>query len=294
MLQSMTAFGKAKMSFPGMSISIEVHSVNRKFLEVQTKTAAEWHFFEPEIRTLVSECVDRGQITVSMNVVYTDQTAVAVHLNEGYALSLLQAMNKLAGAIGYSAKPETLFEAVLKEKGIFQAEILAQDSVEVQENIKSTLKIALSDLVQMRKREGALLANEFEERLLILRKMKDLVAAQSVHAPSKYRDKISTLLQEFVTCSDELKDRVAKEVALMADKVDIAEEISRLGFHLDHFEEMLQSQKPVGKVLEFILQEILREVNTIASKSQDAEISRSCITAKSEIEKMKEQVQNVQ
>lgn len=294
MLQSMTAFGKAKNSYSDMTVSIEIQSVNKKFLEVQTKAAPEWHFFEPEIRNVISEYAERGQITVSISVVYTDPTAVVVHLNVGYALGLQKALQHLADAIGYKMQPDKLFKAIAQEKGVFQSEIVAQDNTQVQENLKSTLRQALQEFVAMRKREGALLANEFEERLALLREIRNTVQKHAENAPLRFREKITALLEEFTTCVEEGKERIAKEVALMADKVDTAEEISRFGFHLDHFQEMLQSQKPVGKVLEFILQEILREVNTIASKSQDAEVSKCCIIAKSQIEKMKEQIQNVQ
>lgn len=294
MLQSMTAFAKAKNSYSDLTVLIEVQSVNKKFLDVQLKGPPEWYFFEHEFRKTIASFIERGHVTVLLHVVYKDPEAVCVHVNEAYLYGLHSAMQKVAIHLGHSITGSELFAAVMREKAVLQSTVSAPDVPEVQEKVRKTLVDALVALTQMQAREGALIAKEFQGRLEALKELKAAIEALASTAPSRFRTKIETLLEEFAISSSETQERIAREVALAADKVDISEEISRLGFHIAHFSELLQSEKPQGKVLEFIMQEFVREINTIGSKCQDAQISKLVIAAKSEIEKMKEQVQNVQ
>jgi uncharacterized protein (TIGR00255 family) len=293
-MQSMTAFAKAKKMYAGIEISVEIQSVNKKFLDFHIKLPYEWLFFEPIIRNSLSEHIERGNITLSAHLVYRSTDALSVELNKAYAEALKTAMHELAAVVGHTAiEPKELFAAIVREKGLFQPQYAIQENSELQAALKETVLLALCDLQEMKKREGALLKNELLSRLKTLADVRSEIEKNSHNATSRYRTRITELLAEFKDADSDNEMRIAKEVALMADRLDIAEELSRLGFHIAHFEEVV-ADKPSGKVLEFILQELLREINTIGSKSQEASISKLVILAKSEIEKMKEQIQNVE
>lgn len=293
-MQSMTAFGKAKKMYAGIEISVEIQSVNKKFLDFHIKLPHEWLFFEPIIRNCLSEHIERGNISLSAHLVYRSTDALSVELNRGYAIALKTAMSELASIVGHTEiEPKELFAAIVREKGLFQPQYAIQENSALQEGLKETVLLALADLKEMKRREGALLKNEFVLRLKTLANLRDEIQKNSHNATLRYRVRITELLAEFKDADSDNDIRIAKEVALMADKLGIDEELSRFGFHIAHFEEVI-AEKPSGKVLEFILQELLREINTIGSKSQEASVSKLVILAKSEIEKMKEQIQNVE
>lgn len=290
----MTAFAKAKNSFSGLTVHVEIQSVNKKFLEVQCKCPPEWGFFEHEIRKKIGSFVERGQLTVFLQVLYSDPQAVEVHVNEAYVSGLVSALDKIGKTFDCRPSADALFRAIVREKGVFQSLFRAQDAPDVQQKVLETLELALKGLVEMQKKEGALIAEEFTKRLETIKACRQKIQTYAEDAPARFRAKIESLIQEFTAGNPELQERVAKEVAFASDKVDVSEELARLGYHIEHFTELLTQKKNQGKVLEFILQECVREVNTIGSKCQDARISKCVIEAKSEIEKMKEQVQNVQ
>jgi uncharacterized protein (TIGR00255 family) len=293
MLRSMTAFAKAKKVFSDVEIAIEIQSVNKKHLDMHIKLPAECMLYDPFVRELVSHSLERGHINVSIHVHFLSAFPVKVVANSSYAKSLHEASLQLAEDLGYfSLNKEALFLLLLKERGVLQAnfEIERED---FEEKLKAVLSDALSQLVAMKEREGAIIAEEFSQRLDTLVQIKEKIQTLSLQTKTKFYKRLTDLIQELVGSVQPHDERIAKEIALMADRVDIAEELSRFGYHLDHFRTEMKAKK-TGKVLEFILQELSREINTMGSKCQDAQVSHLVIEAKSELEKLREQVQNVE
>jgi len=290
----MTAFSKVKERHDGIEVSIQLQSVNKKVLDVHVKAPSEWQFFETAIRKSISSQVSRGHITVVAYVHYDTASCIHVSINMPYVLALQEGISKIAKTASYEATAEDFFKALIRDKACFEQSFDIQKDTE--NAFLQTLESALGALVSMKEREGELLENELLMRIAHLQEITQKIEVLADLAPRRYRDKLTQLLEEFTASQEEHQERIAKEVALLADKVDITEELQRLGFHIDHFVQVCENKEkmPAGKVLEFILQELLREVNTIGSKSQEAEIARLVILAKSEIEKMKEQVQNVE
>lgn len=293
MLRSMTAYGRAKKNYTDVEISIDIQSVNKKNLDVQIKMPYECLCFEPYVRKTISECIDRGQVTVIVQVVFLSSYPAKVHLNSGYAKLLKDSALVLARDLGCAdVSVEGLLPIIFKEKGVLQVSLEGVESEAFQEKIQEVLLLACQELIAMKQKEGKALCQEFVDRVNLLESYREQISTLSQGSVDRYRKRLTDLLGEFT--AEPTEERLAKEVAIMADRVDIAEELSRLSFHFENFTQTLGKVGGVGKVLEFILQEIQREFNTIGSKSQDAQVSGLVIASKGEIEKIREQVQNVE
>ena len=293
MLRSMTAFAKAKKSYSDVEIAVEIQSVNKKYLDMHIKMPPDCMLYDPLVREVVSHHAKRGHLNISVQVNFLSDFQVSVIPNAGYAKGLYDAAKVLAQEIGCSQVDETaLFFTILKEKGVLRSSFEVQ-SDNFEEQLKETLEAACVDLVAMKEREGAEIATEFLERLATLASLRNQIAELAKDTKVKFYKRIKELVDELVGTTSPEDDRIAKEIAIMADRVDISEELSRFGFHIEHFKEEMQAKKS-GKVLEFIMQELSREINTMGAKCQDAKISRFVIDAKAEIEKLREQVQNVE
>ncbi|MCE5295052.1 MAG: YicC family protein [Chlamydiales bacterium] len=293
MLRSMTAFAKAKKSYSDVEIAVEIQSVNKKHLDLHVKLPHECMLYDPLVREVLSQHVERGHINVSVQVHFLSAFSVSVVANSSYAKSLYDASKKLARELGHeSLDTDKLFFTILREKGVLQASFEVQKD-DFEDKIRETLEAACRDFLAMKEREGQKIATEFFSRLDALASMRGQIETLSRDAKPKFYKRLKELVDELVGKSIEGDERIAKEIALMADKVDISEELSRFGFHLEHFKNEMQAKKS-GKVLEFILQELSREINTMGAKCQDAHVSRLVIDAKSELEKLREQVANVE
>lgn len=292
MLRSMTAYSRVKKSFPHVEITIELQSVNKRHLDVQTKMPSELLSFDPEIRKIIAQHIARGSITASIQVSFALDDAFDVHVNLPLARKLHKAIEGLA--LQLNVENFDSLSYILKERGIIQHAARGVDDAHNRKIVEDVLQEACLALIEMKKKEGLSLELEFKKRLVLLQGIIQEIAEKMKLAPERYRAKLQELFKELFSLSERDDERIAKEVALLADKCDISEEISRFSLHLNHFQEVLEKPVSDGKTLEFILQELQREINTIGSKSQDGGISQLVISAKSEIEKIREQVQNVE
>ncbi len=289
----MTAFAKAKKSYSDVQIAVEIQSVNKKHLDVHVKLPSECMLYDPLVREVISQHVERGSINVSVHVQFLSDFQVQVVANTGYAKSLFTSAKELAAALKVEGVDDRmLFSTVLKERGVLQASF-EMEKEDFENKLKEVLAICCQDLLRMKEREGGKIAKEFLSRLERLHDIRKEVSVLAKDTSLKFYKRLKDLIDELVGSSIEGDDRIAKEIALMADKVDIAEELSRFGFHLEHFRSEMEEKKS-GKVLEFILQELTREINTMGAKCQDTQVSRLVIEAKSELEKLREQVANVE
>lgn len=292
MLRSMTAYSRVKKSFPHVEITIELQSINKRHLDVQTRLPPELLSFDPEIRKIVAQHIARGFINANIQVSFASEDAFDVHVNLPLAKKLHKAIEGLA--LQLNVENFDALSHVLKERGIIQHAFRAVDDAQNRKAIEEVLQEACFVLIEMKKKEGSLLEIEFQKRLLTLQGIIQEIAEKMKLAPERYRAKLQELFKELFSATERDDERIAKEVALLADRCDISEETSRFSLHLHHFQEVLEKPVSDGKTLEFILQEMQREINTIGSKSQDGGISQLVISAKSEIEKIREQVQNVE
>lgn len=294
MLKSMTAFGRASFQNEMGQFTIEIQSVNRKFLEINVQLPRELSYFDVEIKKWLQSFILRGQVSVKVMASFEGKSPFIVVPNLALAKQIKEAWSTIA-------KQLELDQGVIDLKLLSQSEdiLLFEENRHEEENYRQVLKQVLDQAVtrfmQMKSLEGAVLQSDILARSEKIRHAIAIIEERTPYATKKYREKLMGRLEELLPEHVENEERILREVALFAEKIDIAEEITRFSCHLIRFEEVVQgADSSVGKTLEFILQELGREVNTIGSKSSDIEIARLVIDIKSELERIREQIQNIE
>ncbi len=278
MLSSMTGFGRAVVEASLGRLIIEIQSVNRKYLEVFVSLPKEMGRFEVAVRKWVGEAVSRGQVSARVFLIPNEKGLIP-------DIKLLKTLKKkwdqIAKALG-TEKVDLPF--LMQYLPALQEEAVRDDALE------QGVRKALQELVKMKKAEGKALAKDLDGRLKELERLIRAVEKEAPTATKKMREKLLEKIEEVYKGGEE---RLLREVALFAEKVDISEEIVRFQSHLDQFHTLLRADS-VGRKMDFLIQEMGREVNTIGSKSMEAKISHLVVALKSELEKMREQVQNIE
>ncbi len=293
MLKSMTAYARASVKKEIGRFVVEIQSVNRKFLEITTHLPHELLRFDGEIKKWVGESVARGQIHFKLFVDFDKHTPIAVKPNIPLIRQIKDAWDKIA--LELKVQDKFTLDLLKDEKGI----LLYTEEFEGEEvyrlGIKEAAELCLKELITMKQVEGAALYDDIKSRLELLQKSMNQIELLAPSATVKYREKLLSKLKEFLPGVVENEERILREVCLFAEKVDIAEEITRFNSHLKQFSDLLNSESgTIGKTLEFLVQEINRETNTIGSKASNVEVSRLVIEIKSELERIREQIQNVE
>lgn len=291
MLKSMTAYGRGASSMEGGEISVEVQSVNRRHLEVQVFAPRLLSSFEVEIRKRLSQEILRGQVTVRVSVRFHGETPFVVQPNLGYAKQMQKGWQDIEEALKIPPGQGFCLNLLASLPDLFVTELDEKNREELQSTVLKALGEALKGYNEMRETEARALRSDFEKRLGILKASLKTIQEQGLDAVSKYRHKLVERLQAFMETS-ETDERILKEIALYADKIDITEEIVRFQSHICQIEKGLD--KADGKKLEFIVQEMQRETNTIGAKSLDVLITAQVINMKAELEKIREQLQNIE
>lgn len=290
-MRSMTGYGRGTASRDGWDVTVQLSSVNRKSLEVAVSLPREWQAFEPEIAALVRERAARGRVQVAIDIrggaavqgLVWDDSAVEKTLER---LALLAARHDVA----FMATPELLLQ--LAQANRTDAPPLAADAALAL--IREALEPALRDFATMRTREGEALARDLADRAAVLATTIEAIARRAPLVVQNYRENLLQRLRAAGLELDLSDERVLREIALFADRIDISEELTRLRSHLDQFAQLASEAEPVGRKAEFILQEVGREINTVGSKANDIEIARAVIEFKNELERIREQIQNVE
>lgn len=288
----MTGFGLAAKATDTLIASIEASSVNRKQGEVVVQLPRSYAELESEIRKYVLTQVSRGRVSISISLKQTDRAESPISVDKNKAKALSEALKDLSHEIGHLLNITAA--DILRVPDIIKFEDKKACVDAAREAVLPALKEAVSNLVEMRLREGDDLKHDILERLAIL---ENKVSAIEQHAPAvitRYRDKLHRRLQETSLELDLDDERVLKEVGIFAERCDISEEITRLRSHFTKFREYLDSSEPIGRSLDFLCQEINREFNTIGSKANDATLAQHVVTSKTELEKIREQIQNVE
>jgi uncharacterized protein (TIGR00255 family) len=291
MLKSMTAYGRSSLVTPLGRFVAEIKTVNRKFLDIAVYTQKGLSCFETDIRNWVSSHINRGKVDITLWATFEGTPPVKVSPNIALAKEIQGAWDQLAGKL--DLKERCGLNILSKEPGILIYEENPEDLETYREILKKVLDLALNEAIKMKTAEGAALQKDIESRLRKMKHAIEQIEQKSGSAVQKYREKLTQRIAELTPEIND--DRILREIALFAEKIDIAEEITRFKSHIDQFMQFLSSDNEgVGKTLEFLVQELLREANTIGSKSQDAEVSHIIVEIKSEIERVREQIQNIE
>jgi uncharacterized protein (TIGR00255 family) len=293
-MKSMTGYGRGDASQDGFKITVELSSVNRKQAEIAVTLPREMEMLEAQIRELIHDYIARGRITVRVSLhTGTSRLSARMHLNVPLAKAYARELTRLAKQLKLPG-PVTL-DQLARAPGVFQTD----EELAVEENfwpaVEKALKRALVGLLKMRQREGAHLAQDLAQRILIMRRGVTQIQKHAPEVAERYRQQLLERIEGAGLGAPSVEDdRLLKEVVYFADRCDISEELTRLQSHFKQFEDCRKSKEPVGRMLDFLAQEMNREVNTIGSKANDSLISRQVITVKTELEKFREQAQNVE
>lgn len=287
MIKSMSGFGRAKDE----NFVIEIKSLNSRFCEVEVKIGSRLMALEEKIKTKIKERVSRGRLTVFVRF-DASLKEEEIEVNLPLAKSYFNALDTLSNSLGIPNQADAVRIANLKN--VLVAKEVEEDLEGVWEKISAVLEEALSVLVGMRQNEGGKIEVELLERVANVGKQLSEIEKDAKGVSLEYKAKLLKRLEELMEIKNLDEGRLEMEVALCADKNDISEEILRIKSHLDQFRELLSKDEPCGRRLDFLTQELLRETNTIGSKAQKTSITRAVLEIKNELEKMREQIQNVE
>lgn len=293
-MKSMTGYGRGDSSQDGFKITVELSSVNRKQGEISVNLPREMEMLEAPIRDLLNRHIARGRLTVRVTLhAGAGNLAARMHLNVPLARAYARELDRLARQLKLPG-PVTL-DLVARAPGVFQTDEQIAEAEDFWPAVERALKPALKALLRMRQREGNHLAADLAKRIGLMRQATTRIQKHAPEVAERYRlqliERIKSAGLEAPAADDE---RLLKEVVYFADRSDISEELTRLQSHYQQFADCLKASEPVGRTLDFLAQEMNREVNTIGSKANDALISREVVTLKAELEKFREQAQNVE
>jgi uncharacterized protein (TIGR00255 family) len=292
MINSMTGYGKGEAQVDNVSLTVEIKTVNHRYADITVKLPRTLLALENEIRRQVGQALRRGKIDVFVNFGSAEETAVLPVLNRPLALAYRDLFTNLRNDFGLSGG--VTLELIAAQRDVVQLRE-AESSVEsLQECLQTALERALEQLLVMRRAEGEATANDLRERLAQLDSLLDEVEQRAPQVPQEWQAKLMERLTRLQQSLEWDPQRVAQEVAMYADRCDISEELVRFRSHLGQFRAMFADAEPVGRRMDFLVQELNREVNTMGSKSNDADLTRVVVAMKAELEKVREQVQNVE
>ena len=287
----MTGFGRGVTTTEHFRLTVEIRSVNHRFLEVSTKFPKEWMEAEIHTKKLLSTLLSRGKLDVLVNLKKEEQQAPKINVNIPVLLAYKEAREQVSQVL--PVEEEWSMQEIL---GLQDAFLVESDEITHEtllQAVSEAVTEAATALIQMREREGQELYEALQGFKQELMQEIEQIRSVSSQAVEKYREKLLQRLQD-ITSSEEVESRILTEVAVFAERVDIAEELDRLSSHFEQLDETLRDNQPIGRKLEFLLQEIHREINTIGSKNQSSVASIAVVQAKSVLEKMREQVQNIE
>jgi len=292
-MKSMTGFGRASVERDGFSITVELKTVNNRFLDVHLRLPGELQAAESAIKKQISGRLSRGRVDV--NLQSDREIETTYELNRPLIVGYLGAMKEMKEEFGLPGEPD--LNVVARLPNVINAK-RTETGPEFLVAVGEVIALALDDLDTMRSSEGEMLSGDLSSRLVDIEARLIPISAEAAGVAEEYRARLTKRVGEMLAKSDSQleidQSRLAQEVAYLADRIDITEEITRLTAHIEHFRGIMSEDREVGKRLDFLTQEFNREANTIASKTNNMVIKENALAIKSDIEKIREQVQNVE
>jgi uncharacterized protein (TIGR00255 family) len=293
-MKSMTGYGRGEHTQEGYKITTEISTVNRRQAEVNVYLPRELEALESRVRNEINRRLARGRVTARITLHVTESALIShAHVNITLAKAYARELKKLAGELKIPA--EITLDTLARAPGVFQTDSALADAGHFWPGVESSLTRALDACIAMRSREGAHLARDLKARIEAMRKSVRRIEKEAPGMGRRYRDQLRERIRNagLPLPADE-DERLQKEIVYFADRSDITEELTRLKSHFQQYEDCAKSEEPVGRTLDFLAQEMNREVNTIGSKANDSIIARQVVLLKTELEKFREQVQNVE
>ena len=295
MIKSMTAFGRARATVNGKDISIEIRSVNNRYFDCSVKLPRSFSFLEEKIKPyLQSRSISRGKVDVFITIDVINSQLPDITVDEGYAEAYIRALNSLAQK--FSLKNDVSVMQVAQNRDIFVIRKSEEDTEKEWADLRTVLDIAIDRFIEGRTNEGRNIEADIKGKIQNISELLNQIEALSISDTEGYKQRLEARLREMLSDSKLVFDesRILTECAIFADKIAIDEEIVRLRSHFITFNDIISSNEPAGRKLDFLMQEMNRETNTIGSKCQNASIARIVVEIKCELEKVREQIQNIE
>jgi len=292
MIKSMTGYGRAQGQAAGFGITAEIKSVNHRYFEFSSKVYRSYSFIEEKLKAYVQSRVSRGKTECYIQIDAIEADEALVQINHSLAGGYVSAFKELAER--YGLHNDASASLIARQSDVIQLRKAPADEEAVWKAVLSVLEPAVSAFLNMREAEGQRLKEDILGRAEVILSHVDFIERRSPETVREYNAKLISRMGELLADKTIDEQRLLTEAAIFADKIAVAEEVTRLRSHIGQLREFLESGESVGKTLDFLVQEINREVNTIGSKASDIEIARAVIAVKTEVEKIREQVQNIE
>ncbi len=291
-MNSMTGYGRSRQVLDGREITVEIRSVNHRYLEYSARIPRMYGYLEEKLKTFLQSSVSRGKVEVTVSIQNLTGGDTVVQINQALAKGYLDAMRSQAESLGL--KDDLTLSTLTRFNDVFTLQKLEEDQQVIWNSVQQVSRQALDQFLEMRRREGERLKLDLLQKLELLNGHVAAVEEQSPKTVAAYRERLLQKMEELLAdrCIDQ--QRILLEAGLYAEKIAVDEETVRLKSHLEQFAQMMEQSGPVGRKLDFLVQEINRETNTIGSKAQDLAVTRRVVEMKSEIEKIREQIQNIE
>jgi len=292
MIRSMTGFGRGGAQGDGKEFLVEIKTVNHRYSDLFIKMPRQISFLEDKVREEISKIIFRGKIDVYITYNDFSENSKNVLLDESLVKAYLNALELLRDK--YGIRDDIAISLISRLPDVMKVEVVEGDQEKLWQLLKAALDEALQSLVAMREAEGCELKNNLLEKADYMEKIIGEIALRAPEVVKEYKQKLENRIKELLDQQNIDENRIVMEAAIFAERCSIDEELTRLGSHISQMRETLGMDQPVGRKLDFLVQEMNREINTIGSKANDLSIARHVIELKSEVEKIREQVQNIE
>ncbi len=292
MIKSMTGYGRAQQLVDGMNITVEIKSVNHRYFEFSSKLPRNYGFLDEKLKSFLNGKLARGKMECYVQIESVEEPDTVISLNHSLVKGYIDAYKELAET--YGLENDIKVSDISRVGDIFTVRKQAADEDRIWEAVKAVTRITLEGFIAMREREGARLKSDVLSRLDEIISNVEFIEERSPKTVAEYNEKLLGRLKELLADTHIDEQRILTEAAIFADKIAVAEETVRLRSHISQLRAFLEQSDAVGKKMDFLVQELNREANTIGSKAQDVEIARRVVSIKAEIEKIREQIQNIE
>lgn len=294
MIRSMTGYGRAQMTVDTMNITVELRSVNHRYFEFNSRVPRNYGFLDEKLKSFIGSLVARGKVECYVSVENLEDGEVEILVNHSLANSYINALNELAERNDLVLRDDLVISTLARNNDIFAVHKQEADEEKIWNAVKTVTEEAVAKFVSMREAEGEKLKADVLYRADEILKKVSVIEERSPETVKEYNDKLLARINEFLSDVQVDEQRLLTECAIFADKVAVAEETVRLRSHIDQLRLFMDSNEAIGRKIDFLVQEMNREANTIGSKAQDVTIARNVIDIKAEIEKIREQIQNIE
>lgn len=292
MVRSMTGYGKCEKAIGNYIISVEIKSVNHRYFECSFRIPKGYYFLEEKLKLRIQKTLSRGKVEVSVTIQPIEEEGTQVLVNHSLVSGYIGALRDLKAR--YELTGEISIDMITKYQDIFEVHRMPEDEDALLQNVCIVFDAALYDLTAMRETEGKCLREDVKEKAKTIMEIVAMIENLSEKSVGEYQKRLREKLDNLIADKGIDEQRILTEVAIFADKVDINEEIVRLKSHFAQLTSMIRFDQPIGRKLDFLVQEMNREINTIGSKAANLEISYLVVEAKAQLEKIREQIQNIE